>query len=354
MARLTSLLLLGAVGVSAHPSAHARFHNKHLKVEERGIGDIITAIINGIEVTWTQTEDYGASATSAAAGIVADKPAVNEDIAVATSSSVFATTFSTAYTSTAATATATAAYSTSSTSSASSSTSTSSSSSSSSSASGVTEFTSWEDYCSSSSKKRATSAEILYSGNTGSSSDYGCNIMLLGDSSLASEYNNTVKFYGGSSDMFCLVWNKMGEDGGVDGFFLNEGATTFTLAAGSEQYVALDSDSQGGGACVQGTSLTDVLTTTYGAIGMTWVEWDAENTSNNGWSGADASCIVAQNAGLTINGLEVCFESGDSTCSSISEDAASVVNAYTAALADADGIGLQAEGPLKITVNLGF
>ncbi|ROW01920.1 hypothetical protein VMCG_05511 [Cytospora schulzeri] len=344
MARLTSLLLLGAIGASAHPSAHARFHNKQRQVEDRDIGDIITAVINGVEVAWTQTADYGAPAetSSVSAGIVADKPKENFQIAAtSTYATTFATTFSSAATSTAVSSAAAA-------------TSTPSSSSSSSSGNGVTEYTSWEDYCSSSSKKRATSAQILYAGNTGEDSDYGCNIMLLGNSDLASQYDNTVKFFGGSTDMFCLVWNKIGSDGGVDGFFLGDTATTFTLAAGTEQYVALDSNSQGGGACVAGSSLTDVLTTAYGAIAMTWVEWDAENSSNGGWSGADASCIVAQKEGLSITGLEVCLESDSSSCSSISEGASNVSNAYTADLADADGIGLQSSGPLKITVNVGY
>ncbi|ROV92495.1 hypothetical protein VSDG_06708 [Cytospora chrysosperma] len=344
MARLTSLLLLGAIGASAHPSAHARFHNKQRQVEDRDIGDIITAIINGVEVSWTQTADYGTVETSSAnAGIVADKLNENVQIAsTATYATTFATTISSASTATAVSSAATA-----------SSTSTTSTSSSSS-GSGVTEYTSWEDYCSSSAKKRATTAQIFYTGNTGDESDYGCNIMLLGNSDLASQYDNTVKFYGGSTDMYCLVWNKIGADGGVNGFFLGDTATSFTLPAGGEQYVALDSNSQGGGACVSGTSVDDVLTTTYGAIAMTWVEWDAENSSNDGWSGADASCIIAQNAGLAVTGLEVCLESDPSACSSIAADAANVINAYTADLADADGIGIQSSGPLKITVNVGY
>ncbi|ROW09231.1 hypothetical protein VPNG_05804 [Cytospora leucostoma] len=348
MARLTSLLLLGAIGASAHPSNHARFHNKHRQVEDRNIGDIISAVIDGVEVFWTQTEAYGAAAaTPTSAGIVAGKPNENFQVA-ATSTSVYATTFSTSF------ATTEVSASTSTSISSATATSTSSSSSSSSSGSGVTEYTSFSDYCSSGSKKRATTAEIKYAGNTGEDSDYGCNIMLLGNSDLASKYDNTVKFFGGSSDMFCVVWNKIGSDGGVDGFFLSDTATTFTLAAGAEQYIALDANTQGGGACIEGTSISDVLTTTFGEVGMTWVEWDAQNSSNDDWSGADASCIVAQDAGLTVNGMQVCLESDSSQCSSISAGATSVDNAYTADLADADGVGLNIDGGLKITVNLGY
>ncbi|KUI54672.1 Allergen Asp f 4 [Cytospora mali] len=326
MARLTSLLLLGAIGVSAHPSAHARFHNKQRQVEDRDIGDVITAIINGVEVSWTQTQDYGAAATSEAAAIVANKPA--EAIAsVATSATTFSTSFATTLSSTSTSVSSAAAAT---------STSDSSSSSSSSSGTGVTEFTTFADYCSSSAlRKRATTAEIFYTGNTGDDDDYGCNIMPLANSDLASQYNNTVKFISGSSDQYCLVWNKMGKDGGVNGFFLGNTVTGFTVPAGGEH-------------------LTDVLTTSYGAIGMTWVEWDAENESNGGASGADASCIVAQDAGLTVNGMAVCLESDSSDCSSISADATTVINAYTKDLAAADGIGLHADGPLKITVDLSY
>lgn len=335
MARLTSLLLLGAIGASAHPSGHARFHNKQRSQnEERAIGDVINAVIDGVAVSWVQTEDYGAAATPA---IVADKPAAavaNANVnAVATPAPSSATPSPTPASSSAAPKST-------------------SDSTSTSTGEGITEFTSFTDLCSAAKAKRATLDQIKYAGNTGSSTDYGCNKVLLANSDLANEYNNTAKFFGGAEDMYCLIWNKIGADGGINGFFGAE-ATTFKLAAGSEQYVAFDKNSQGGGACFKGASESDVEKTSYGAIAGTWAEWDFENESNNGWSGYDASAIVAEAAGLAVTGMEICASNAPSAlCSTITSGGASFVNAYRAVDADADGIGGQVSGPMKITIDL--
>lgn len=333
MARLTSLLLLGAIGASAHPSGHARFHNKQRSQnQERAIGDTINAVIDGVAVSWIQTEDYGPKATPA---IVADKPAnAVADVKVAAAATPAPSSASptpTPVSSAAAKAT--------------------SDSDSTSTGEGISVFTSFTELCSAA-KKRATLDQIKYAGNTGSSTDYGCNKVLLANSDLANEYNNTAKFFGASEDLYCLVWNKIGEDGGINGFF-GADATTFTLAAGSEQYVAFDKNSQGGGACFKGTSESDVEKTTYGAIAGTWAEWDFENESNDGWSGYDASAIVAQAAGLAVTGMEICAENApDALCSTITSGGSSFTNAYRAVDADADGIGGQVSGPMKITIDL--
>ncbi|KAK7710781.1 hypothetical protein SLS64_005685 [Diaporthe eres] len=338
MARLTSLLLLGAIGASAHPSGHARFHNKQRSQnQERAIGDVINAVIDGVAVSWVQTEDYGAAATPA---IVADKPKANavanaNVAAVATPAPSSATPSSTPTPASSSAAPKST-----------------SGSDSTSTGEGITEFTSFTDLCSAAKAKRATLDQIKYAGNTGSSTDYGCNKVLLANSDLASEYNNTAKFFGGSADMYCLIWNKIGADGGINGFFGLE-ATTFTLPAGSEQYVAFDKNSQGGGACFKGASESDVEKTSYGAIAGTWAEWDFENESNNGWSGYDASAIVAQAAGLAVTGMEICAENApDALCSTITSGGSSFVNAYRAVDADADGIGGQVSGPMKINIDL--
>lgn len=335
MARLASLLLLSAIGASAHPSGHARFHNKQRSQnQERAIGDVIDAVIDGVAVSWTQTEDYGVAATPA---IVADKPAnAVADVKVAAAATTPAASSTPSTTPTPASSSAVKA--------------TASSTSSSSSAEGITVYTSFTDLCKSASK-RATLDQIKYAGNTGTSSDYGCNKVLLANADLASQYDNTAKFFGGSEDMYCLVWNKIGADGGIDGFF-GADATTFTLPAGSEQYVAFDKDSQGGGACFKGTSSDSVEKTVYGAIAGTWAEWDFENTSNNGWSGYDASAIVAQAAGLAVTGMSICAENSSAECSTITSGGSSFVNAYRAVDADADGIGGQVDGAMKITIDL--
>lgn len=332
MARLTSLLLLGAIGASAHPSGHARFHNKQRSQnQERAIGDTINAVIDGVAVSWIQTEDYGPKATPA---IVADKPAnAVADVKVAAAATPAPSSASPTPTPV------------------SSSSAPKATSDSTSTGEGISVFTSFTDLCSAA-KKRATLDQIKYAGNTGSSTDYGCNKVLLANSDLASEYNNTAKFIGASEDLYCLVWNKIGEDGGINGFF-GADATTFKLAAGSEQYIAFDKNSQGGGACFKGASEDDVEKTSYGAIAGTWAEWDFENESNDGWSGYDASAIVAQAAGLAVTGMEICAENApDALCSTITSGGSSFVNAYRAVDADADGIGGQVSGPMKINIDL--
>lgn len=335
MARLTSLLLLGAIGASAHPSGHARFHNKQRSQnQERAIGDTINAVIDGVAVSWIQTEDYAPAATPA---IVADKPAAavaNVNVAAAVTPASSSPTPSSTPTP------------------ASSSAAPTSTSASTSTGEGITEYTSFTDLCSAAKAKRATLDQIKYAGNTGSSTDYGCNKVLLANSDLASQYDNTAKFIGASEDLYCLVWNKIGADGGINGFFGAE-ATTFTLAAGAEQYIAFDKNSQGGGACFKGASADDVEKTSYGAIAGTWAEWDFENESNSGWSGYDASAIVAQAAGLAVTGMEICAENApDALCSTITSGGASFTNAYRAVDADADGIGGQVSGPMKINIDL--
>lgn len=337
MARLTSLLLLGAIGASAHPSGHARFHNKQRSQnQERAIGDTINAVIDGVAVSWIQTEDYGPAATPA---IVADKPAAavaNLNVAAAVTPAPSSATPSSTPTPASSSA---AAKST-------------SDSSSASNGEGITEYTSFTDLCSAAKAKRATLDQIKYAGNTGSSTDYGCNKVLLANADLADQYDNTAKFIGASEDLYCLVWNKIGADGGINGFFGAE-ATTFTLAAGAEQYIAFDKNSQGGGACFKGASEDDVEKTSYGAIAGTWAEWDFENESNDGWSGYDASAIVAQAAGLAVTGMEICASNApDALCSTITSGGSSFVNAYRAVDADADGIGGQVSGPMKINIDL--
>lgn len=340
MARLAaSLLLLGALGASAHPSGHARFHNKQRSAnQERAIGDTINAVIDGVAVSWVQTEDYAPKATPA---IVADKPANPiADVKVA------AAVTPAAASSPSPTPTPTAASSA-----APSKASSSGSDIISSIGEGISTFTSFTDLCSAA-KKRATLDQIKYAGNVGSSTDYGCNKVLLASSDLAEEYNNTARFHGAAEDMYCLVWNKIGEDGGINGFF-GADATTFKLAAGATQYVAFDKNSQGGGACFKGASEDDVTKTSYGAIAGTWAEWDFENDSNNGWSGYDASAIVAQAAGLAVSGMKICADNApDALCSTITSGGASFDNAYRAVDADADGIGGQVSGPMKISIDL--
>lgn len=336
MQHLASLLLVGAMGVAAHPSGHGhgRFHN-------RAVGDVIVATIDGVAVSWTQSADYGAAATPT--------PMIKSDNVAAAKVAVAAEPVTTASSSAAAVPTEASSSSSSSTSSAA---ATASATVSSGSGSGVTAYTDFTTYCAgqAAKNKRATLAQIAYTGNVGST--YNCNLMLVASETVAAEYDNIVKFTGATEDMYCDVWNKIGVDGGINGFF---GAKTvsFTLPAGQTQYLAIDANSQGGAACFPGNSTSSVTKTATGLIAGTWLEFDVENSSNNGYSGADASCIVAQANSLTVPGLQICT-ADNSQCSTISTGAASVVNAYDNGLVDADGIGIITSGKLNIVVDVGF
>lgn len=340
MARLTSLLLLGAMGVSAQPHGHghAHLHQKQRDVqpEERDIGDVIVATMGGDVVSWTQTEDYFAVAATL---VVNSGNTATSAASVSATPTYAATTLATS-TATSAAATATAS---------------SSSSSSSSSGSGVDSYTSFSDYCatysSSSSKKRATYAQITQEGNVGD--PYNCNMMLISSEEVASQYNNTAKFFGATEDVTCAYWNKISISGALNGWYKSEDSyQTFDLAAGAVQYIAFDDGSQGGAACFPSSS--GLSWDEYGGLLGTWTEWGF-NDVTTGWSGADASSIQAEAAGATIYGLEVCnADDTSATCSTISSGGSIITNAFNYALKAADGLGLNQEGSMKITVNLGY
>lgn len=200
------------------------------------------------------------------------------------------------------------------------------------------------EFCSSSSsKKRATTEEIAYTGNTGTSDDYGCNIMTV-SKSIASLYNYTATFTNSvAKDQACVCWNKIGPDGGINGFWKGNEAISFTLPASGSKTVAFDSNTQGGCACSVGT---EVATTSYGQYASTWLEVDFENTSNDGWSGADASCLVSAASSLDIPALKVCF---DGTCSTINTGGTGT-NAYLAGMEAADGVGLNIASGTKVSL----
>ncbi|ATY59288.1 allergen Asp F4-like protein [Cordyceps militaris CM01] len=194
-------------------------------------------------------------------------------------------------------------------------------------------------------KKRATLAQIAYSGNTGAPGNYGCNIMEV-SASAASSYDYTMKFVNaGSSAQACVCWNKIGPDGGINGFFKNNQAIDFNLPVGGETYVAVEGNSQIGCSC--GSGAVDL--TSFGQFAGTWVEADFANESNNKWSGFDASALVPAKFGLKIPGMSVC---GQGVCSDIYPGGAGK-NAYLGGMEAADGIGGNIKpGPLALTVKV--
>lgn len=202
------------------------------------------------------------------------------------------------------------------------------------------------DFCSGSTEKRATAEEIAYKGNTGTSDNYGCNIMTV-SKSVASQYKYTATFNNAvSEEQSCVCFNKIGPDGGINGFWKGNQAISFTLPADGSEIVAFEANSQGG--CVCGVG--EVPTTTIGQFAGTWLEFDFGNESNDNWSGADASCLVSAANGLDIPALEVC---GHGTCSTI-ETGGTGTNAYLGGMEAEDGVGLNlAAGKVRLTITVG-
>lgn len=195
--------------------------------------------------------------------------------------------------------------------------------------------------------KRATIAQIGYKGNTGTPDNFGCNLMLV-KSTAAPQYQYSVKLQNAGGASKCVLWNKIGPKGLINGFFKGQEVMQFDLAAGATQYIALDKNSQGGLACTEGNSLQ---VTNFGQFASTWFEFDVGNASNGGvFSGADASCLVPAKYGLPIAGMKVC---AGSTCSIINSGGGGS-NAYLAGMEDADGVGINTNAQnveFDVTVN---
>lgn len=187
-----------------------------------------------------------------------------------------------------------------------------------------------------------------YTGNVGS--PYGSNIIQV-ESSVASEYKYVVEFTGSSTeDWLVVIWNKIGPDGKMDGWY-GKACHEFTIAAGETVYYAFDTDSQGGWTAAKGS----IPTNDYGSYASTWGEFDIGSTVNSGWSGFDVSAIQAQEAGLTVQGMKICSMLDSDTCSSITPGADVVSNAYTSIKADVGGIGGNlVAGPVRLAVTLDY
>lgn len=309
-----SVVLAAAIGASAHPSG---LGHKHAHRSLAGRAEFVKAVN---PVTITTTVVAHAEATEAA------NNAVNNAAVAASSSS----------TSSAAPTTTSAAPS-----------STSSAASSGGSGQGISSYT---DFCSGNSK-RATAAEIAYKGNVGSSSSYGCN-MMLAQSSVADDYDHVIILENAADEeQQCVCFNKIGSDDGINGFFKGNEVLNFQVPAGETQHVVVDSNSQGGCTCGTGS----VTTTSFGEFADTWLEFDMANDSNGGWSGADASCLVASSAGLNIPGLRVCSAAnGSGTCSTINPGGTGD-NAYLGGMEAEDGVGLNLPaGKVRLYTTIGY
>ncbi|KAI2891450.1 hypothetical protein CBS76997_7991 [Aspergillus niger] len=324
----SSMLLLAALTAG---SATARLHGherRHHHNDKRDVGDVVVATIDGQKVSWiNEWSGVAATTVSEAATTQVSVEAAATQVSVA--SSVIASVSAVP-----------------------------SASSSSGAATASGSCSSWTDTLSSGDYSRAgfgkstvskrTTDAIYYTGNVGS--PWGSNIIEV-DASNACQYKHVVRIDGSETDDWTVVfWNKIGPDGGLNGWYGNS-ALTLTIKPGTSRYVAFDDDSQGGWGAAKGDKLP---TDQYGGYSCTWGEFDFGNTSNEGWSGWDVSAIQAQNAGQEIQGMKICDHQGTG-CSSISKAASSVINAYTAALAAADGIGGSlSSGPVRLQVTIDF
>ncbi|KAL1890123.1 hypothetical protein Sste5346_008416 [Sporothrix stenoceras] len=326
--RFTNALLLAAIGVSAHPSGHAHLHRAvHEKMQEkRDDAVIVTATIDGKVVSWTQGgSPFKAAHKPTLAAAVVNTPTTTSTAAAtptvakaASSSSPAAAASSSAVASPAA-----------------SSASSSTGSSSGASGSGISTYEAFGTCASSKklkNKKRATAAEIAYAGNTGCDG-YGSNIKLV-QSNIADKYTYGVKAVNSASEtMQCQVWNKIGADGGINGFFSGNQALTFTIPAGSSQHVVFDTNTQGGMCCQTGS----VSLTSVGEFLCPWLEFDFGDSANSGWSGFDASALVAGTVGGPYGALEACTADG-ATCSTLNAGGGGT-NAYLPGDEALDGVG---------------
>lgn len=199
-----------------------------------------------------------------------------------------------------------------------------------------------------SNKKRATTADIFYKGNIGTASDYGCNLMMV-DEDVKDEYDHITTFTNaGDKTQECACFNKIGPvNGEVNGFFNGKQALKFNIGPGEKKYLAADDNTQGGCSCGAGS----VALTNWGEFADTWLEFDFNSDINNGWSGADASCLVAAAEGMPIQGMNVC---GHDTCSTINPGGTGT-NAYLGGMEAEDGVGLNiAPGKVRLEVTLAY
>lgn len=188
---------------------------------------------------------------------------------------------------------------------------------------------------------------IQWTGNTGI--PWGSNIIEVDEAS-AHLYQFVSRFEGSlTDDWTVLFWNKMGPNGLLDGFFSPNKALSFTLAPGEVKYVAFAEESTGGWAAWQGE---DTPLSEYGSYAATWGEFTMRAAPN--FSSWDVSCIQAQNAGKPIQGMKICTHDGQG-CSTITKGLGSVENAYTSAQTTINGIGGNVEVPaLRLLVNLDY
>jgi hypothetical protein len=193
-----------------------------------------------------------------------------------------------------------------------------------------------------------SSSNIDYQGNVGI--PWGSNIITVAEN-VANQYKHVLRFEGSNTDPWTVIfWNKIGPDGKMDGWYGYK-ALKFTLEPNEVKYVAIDSNSQGAWGAAQGE---DLPTDEFGGYACTWGEFDMSNEGNDGQSGWDVSAIQAQAANMLVQGMQICTHEG-TLCSSIANELASVINAYTYNERYINGLGgtIKANA-IRLIVNLDY
>jgi hypothetical protein len=188
-----------------------------------------------------------------------------------------------------------------------------------------------------------------YIGNVGI--PWGSNIIEVSEAT-ANQYKHVMRFEGSVSEPWTvLFWNTYGPDGKMDGFWKPNSALQFTLEPGEVKYVAVDDNTQGGWAAAPGE---DIPTTNFGQYAATWGEFDMSSEKNGGSSGWDVSCIIAQLNGLSIQGMKICNHLGES-CSYIGKGLIGLLQAYTSADQGNPSLAVsQPAGPVRLVVTLDY
>ena len=188
-----------------------------------------------------------------------------------------------------------------------------------------------------------------YGGNVGD--PWGSNIILVPVTD-AWQYNNVIQLQNVLTDPLTVVfWNKIGPDGGMNGWYQGNSALTFQLAPGELQYVAVDDNSRGAFSAAVGSLPVDAQS----GYDSTWGEFDFANAVNGNCNGYDVSMIQAQAGGnQNIMGMSIC-QAPNLDCSSITNGATQINQGYTQAQSYIGGIGGNLPpGPMRLVATLGF
>ena len=204
---------------------------------------------------------------------------------------------------------------------------------------------------------------VSYVGNVGD--PWGSNMIIIPKPEDASKYKYVAQFHGSKNKgnnnkrgddededagWKVVIWNKIGPDGKMTGWY-GHSALNFTIGPDEIVYVAFDENSQGGWAAAPGSKIP---TDQWGGYSSTWGEFDMGSEKNGRLSGWDVSCIQAQNAKQTVQGMRICLSDGDK-CSTIEPDARKVENAYTGGEASVDGLGgTVSAGAVRLVVELDY